>query len=149
MNTDTLKSLLDTCFTAKRIVETLPALPDGMKPRHIHVLDAIEEVSQKQGLCRVSDVSTRLNITMPSVTRLINELEQYGLVAKSADTADRRITLLSLTDSGLSCVRRHVHEFHAIWAEALSEVSDVQAQEAIFVIEKLRQTMPGLEEEKK
>lgn len=149
MNAKTLKKLLDTCFIAKRITETLPALPNGMKPRHIHVLDAIEEIYNTQGTCRVSDVSAKLDITTPSVTKLINELENYGLVQKLTDKTDKRVTLLSLTDAGLSCVERHVHKFHSDWADTLSDISDEQAKEAIDIIEKLRHTMPGIEEEKR
>lgn len=149
MKPKTLKKLLDTCFTAKRIIETLPKLPNGMKPRHIHVLDAIEEICNQHGMCRVSDVNTKLNITMPSVTKLINELENYGLVEKIADSTDKRVTLLSLTDAGHACVQRHVHEFHSDWATALYDISDEQAEEAINIIEKLRYTMPGIKEEKR
>ena len=65
MNVNNLKQLLDSCFLAKRIVETLPKLPHGMKPRHIHVLDAIDMIQATQKVCRVSDVSTVLDITMP------------------------------------------------------------------------------------
>ena len=59
MNTTSLKRLLDACFTAKHIIETMPALPKGMKPRHIHVLDSVDEVCREQGECRVGDVSGR------------------------------------------------------------------------------------------
>ncbi len=38
MDTMHLKKLLDACFTAKHVIETMPELPTGMKPRHIHVL---------------------------------------------------------------------------------------------------------------
>lgn len=146
MDRTNLKHLLDACFTAKRIVETLPQLPDGMKPRHIHVLDVIQEVSSQQGTCRVSDVSTRLNITMPSVTKLIQELEQYGLVTKYPDPGDKRVALLGLTESGLACFHQHVLQFHTDWSDALQDISNEQVQEVITIIEKLRLTMPGLEE---
>ncbi|MCI5509139.1 MAG: winged helix DNA-binding protein [Eubacterium sp.] len=146
MDRTNLKHLLDACFTAKRIVETLPKLPNGMKPRHIHVLDVIQEVSSQQGTCRVSDVSTRLNITMPSVTKLIQELERYELVKKYPDPGDKRVTFLALTESGIACFNEHVLNFHTAWSEALEDVSNEQAQEVIAVIEKLRLTMPGLEE---
>ncbi len=149
MNQKTLKKLLDTCFTAKHIVETLPELPNGMKPRHIHVLDAIEEIYNQQSICRVSDVSAKLNITMPSVTKLINELENYGLLEKITDRSDKRVTLLSLTDAGTACVQHHVHELHSAWANALDDISDKQAEEAINIIEKLWHTMPGIKEEKR
>ena len=146
MNRESLKHLIDACFTAKRIVETLPELPSGMKPRHIHVLDAVWEIQNKQGICRVSDVNTRLGITMPSVTKLVQELELLKLLQKQPDPADKRVTLLTLTEEGIACVKRHVWDFHTVWADALADVSDEQAQEATNVIEKLLLTMPGMEE---
>lgn len=142
MNTEVLKQLLDTCFVAKRIVETLPELPQHMKPRHIHVLDAIHETQMRQGTCRVSDVSTRLNTTMPSITKLVQELEHLGMIEKQADETDKRVTLLHLTDAGEACVKHHVVELHAKWAEAMGDISDEQVKEAINVIERLQAAMP-------
>lgn len=142
MNTTSLKHLLDACFLAKRIVETLPELPKNMKPRHIHVLDAIGEISAQQGMCRVSDVSGRLGITTPSVTKLIQELERMELLVKYPDEQDKRISLLSLTDAGRECVRHHVVEFHSEWAKELGDITDEQAEEAIAVLEQLWHTMP-------
>lgn len=142
MNTTSLKHLLDACFLARRIVETLPELPENMKPRHIHVLDAISEISGQQGMCRVSDVSTRLGITMPSVTRLIQELERMELLEKYPDEEDKRSSLLCLTDAGRECVRRHVVEFHSEWAKELEDVTDEQAEEVVGIMEELWRTMP-------
>lgn len=142
MNAEVLKHLLDSCFTAKRIVETLPELPEHMKPRHIHVLDAIHEVQLRQGVCRVSDVSARLNITMPSITKLIQELERLEMLEKQADEQDRRVTLLCLTDAGEACVKRHVLDFHTEWAEALSDISEEQVESVINIIDRLQATMP-------
>ena len=147
MNTTSLKRLLDTCFTAKRLVEKLPELPSAMKPRHIHVLDAVWEIQDRQGMCRVSDVAVRLGITMPSITKLIQELEKLELLEKKADKQDRRVILLELTDAGKQCVQRHVIDFHGEWAEALTDISDEQAEEAIRVIERLRLTMPRHEKQ--
>lgn len=148
MNTTSLKKLLDTCFIAKRIVETLPELPKGMKPRHIHVLDAIQEIQQMQGMCRVSDVSNKLDITMPSVTKLIQELEVLGMVQKQMAQDDKRVSLLLLTENGQACLKRHVTEFHSAWVEKLNDISDERVEEVIYVIEQLRQTMPGGKEGK-
>lgn len=143
MNTIHLKQLLDACFTAKNIVETLPQLPKGMKPRHIHVLDTISQVCQEQKECRVSDVSVRLNITMPSITKLIQELEALEMLKKYGDQEDKRVTLLKLTDTGEAHVKKYVLDFHKEWVKNLDEVSDDQAQEAIKVIKQLQNTMPG------
>lgn len=148
MNTTSLKQLLDTCFVAKRIVETLPELPKGIKPRHIHVLDAIQDIQKQQGMCRVSDVSARFNITMPSITKLVQELESLGMLEKTADQTDKRVTLLCLTNKGKACVKRHVLEFHNTWANALSDITDEQVKETIEIIKRLQHTMPGRKEGK-
>lgn len=148
MNADNLKQLLDSCFLAKRIVETLPELPHGMKPRHIHVLDAIGTIQATQASCRVSDVSTALNITMPSITKLIQELTARNLVEKYADEYDKRATVLRLTEQGQMCVKYHVTDFHKEWAEALDSLPDEKAREIAEIMEKLWQTMPRKKEEK-
>ena len=57
MTQEKLKQFLDACFDAKRLIEKLPDLPDGMKPRQVHVLDAVNEIQKKQGFCRVSDIT--------------------------------------------------------------------------------------------
>ncbi len=143
MNTTSLKHLLDACFTAKHIIETMPALPKGMKPRHIHVLDTVNEVCREQEECRVSDVSGRLNITMPSITKLIQELEALGMLEKYADRVDKRVNLLKLTDKGRQHVKKYVQDFHEDWIKNLEDIPDQQVEEAIKTIERLRDTMPG------
>lgn len=143
MKTESLKSLLDACFTAKHIVETLPELPKGMKPRHVHVLGAVSEVYEKQKECMVSDVSSLMNITMPSVTKLIQELEAMGMVEKYKDSQDKRVILLRLTEKGSACVKKYMTEFHKKWAENLGGISDEQAQQAVEMIRLLERTMPG------
>lgn len=148
MKAEALKRLLDVCYVAKRVVETLPELPKGMKPRHIHVLDAVYEVQHTRGMCRVSDVSARLNITTPSVTKLIQELELKQLLEKYTDESDKRVVLLRLTDDGRSCVQRYVTDLHREWAEAMGEFTDHQVNETIHMIERIFETMPGRKEGK-
>ena len=142
MNVTSLKNLLDACFLAKRIVETLPELPKHMKLRHIHVLNVIHEMHQQHGLCRVSDVSRELCVTMPSVTRLVQELEQLGMLRKQPDKEDGRITLLALTEVGAECVQRYVTQLQSAWAKTLDRVPDEQAASAIHTIEELWRTLP-------
>lgn len=142
MDTIHLKQLVDGCFLAKRIVETLPALPKGMKPRHIHVLDAVYETVNNQGMCRVSDVSARLNITTPSISKLIHELEDMQMLDKYTDAADKRVTLLSLTEEGMACVKKHVLDFQKEWTERIPEIDNEQAKETVRILTALLSSMP-------
>ena len=40
-----VRSLLDVCWKAKAITELMPALPKGMKPRYVHVIDAVWHIN--------------------------------------------------------------------------------------------------------
>ena len=100
MTQEKLKQFLDACFDAKRLIEKLPDLPDGMKPRQVHVLDAVNEIQKKQGFCRVSDISSYMNTTLPSITKLVQELEERNLLVKQADEKDKRVINLTLTEEG-------------------------------------------------
>jgi len=55
-----------------------------------------------------SEVGRRMNVTSSNVTRLIDGLEQDGLVQRSADHADRRVTFVELTDEGKDVAERIV-----------------------------------------
>lgn len=145
MDSKNLEQLLDACFVAKKITETLPQLPRGMKPRHIHVLHAVYELQEMEDGCRVSDVSRRLNITMPSITKLVRELAERGLLIKYCVAGDKRVTLLRLTDAGDACVNQYVIAFHREWAANMEGVSPEQVRQTIQIIAELRSTMPGLE----
>ncbi len=143
MDAENLKKLLDACFTAKHVIETMPELPKGMKPRHIHVLDQISMAWEERKECRVSDVSEGLNTTMPSITRLVQELETMGMLEKYPDGEDKRVTLLRLTPRGEDCVRKYVYDFQREWAEKLSFVPNARVRETIELIRCLDETMPG------
>lgn len=44
-----VRSLLDVCWKAKTITELMPALPKGMKPRYVHVIDAVWHINEPNG----------------------------------------------------------------------------------------------------
>lgn len=143
MNTTSLKQMLKACNLAKRILEHMPQLPPGMKPRHLHVLEAIYERETASLPCRVSDVSASLNVTTPSVTKLLQELEALELICKYQDADDKRVSLLRLLPEGVDVVRYHVLEVHQQWVDALDDVSEEQVQQAVWVLRRMAETMPG------
>lgn len=146
MDETSIRQLLDTCFTAKHVVETMKELPKGFKPRHIHVIEAIHELGTGQEEVRVSDVSRRLNITTPSVTKLIQELEERGALEKYQQSEDKRVMLVALTDFGKDLQKRYVAEYHREWSERMQDVTEEEVRTVIRVIARLEKTMPGGEE---
>lgn len=141
MDTNSLRNLLDICFVAKHVTETLPELPTGMKPRHIHVLDAVNRINNEGQLCRVSDVSRCLNITTPSVSKLIRELEEQNMLKKKQDETDGRVTYVYLTNAGHRCVNKHITVLHGQWAAAMPDVTNEEVEQTVRTITRLYETI--------
>lgn len=142
MNEDQIKILLDSCFIAKGITEKMKELPQGFKPRHIHIIDAISRLHETLDEVRVSDVSHQLQITTPSVTKLINELAEKGVVCKQEHDLDKRVTLVELTPLGKEYEQKYVHEYHQEWAQKLEDISEEEIQLVVSTLNKLAKAMP-------
>ena len=112
MELQLIKDFLDARHEVKRIDELMPTLPKGMTPRHMRIIDIIYQRSQRAEGVKVSDVSKTLQVTKPSITKLINELEQLGVVQKNPDAQDKRVIWLQLTDLGLSYHNFYVQQYH-------------------------------------
>ncbi|QIG45921.1 MarR family transcriptional regulator [Nocardioides anomalus] len=61
---------------------------------------AIRVITQHDGGVRASELAQQLRIAPRSATEVVDALEEKGLVARDPDPADRRATLVSLTDRG-------------------------------------------------
>ena len=139
MTQEKLKQFLDACFDAKRLIEKLPDLPDGMKPRQVHVLDAVNEIQKKQGFYGVSRTTVR-NV----ITKLVQELEERNLLVKQADEKDKRVINLTLTEEGKEFVELRVTHFHGEWASRLPDLDDAVVDEFVHAITRMQETMPGI-----
>ncbi|WP_240541816.1 MarR family winged helix-turn-helix transcriptional regulator [Bifidobacterium simiarum] len=138
-----VRVLLDACWKAKRITELMPDLPRGMKPRQVHVIDAIwhlnEPNGQDVGTARVGDVSAFLGVTTPSVTKLVNDMTALGLVTKHPGREDRRAVTLTLTERGLDIRRVYVQEYHEHLGRLLGGLTEDQCRTtAATIAETLR-----------
>jgi DNA-binding MarR family transcriptional regulator len=59
----------------------------------------------------------RVRYSQPGLSRLVQRLEQEGLVARRVDAADRRVTAVALTRAGQARFRRA----HEVYTAALEE----------------------------
>ena len=84
MEIATIKAVLDACYQAQRIRAMLPTLPDGVTPSYIHFFDLIETMEQKGMRVKVSDISDRLGIPRPGVTRTVKAVSYTHLHRRSA-----------------------------------------------------------------
>lgn len=115
MQEESVSKLLGACYEAKRIVELMPKLPQGMKPSHIHVIDVINQLQQRNGSVRVSDIGVALHVTNPGVTRLVNELVVLKAVEKTQSSEDKRVVTVRLTELGRTTSRSTSRSTTAKW----------------------------------
>lgn len=54
----------------------------------MHVIDAVRDLGQSNKTVKVSDISVYLNVTRPSITKLVNEPEKMDVVQKIPDEED-------------------------------------------------------------
>ncbi|WP_219467076.1 MarR family winged helix-turn-helix transcriptional regulator [Nonomuraea rhizosphaerae] len=77
-------------------------IPMGVSPGQARALRALAEADRPLRMVQLADA---LRIVPRSVTPVIDALEEAGLVRREVDPANRRSTLLVLTDAG-----REMHE---------------------------------------
>lgn len=73
--------------------------PYGITATQYNVLRILRG-SGPEGLCR-NDIIVRMITPMPDVTRLIDRLEEAGLVTRTRDAGDRRLVTTRVTEKGL------------------------------------------------
>ncbi len=88
----------------------------SLSMNEVHVIEAIHEDREKT----MTSVSTRLMITLGTLTTSINKLEKKGFVRRKRDVIDRRIIRLSLTEMGEIINKIH-EDFHSHLVDKILE----------------------------
>lgn len=80
------------------------------------------QLMQKDAQCQ-QELATLTNKDMPSMTRLVDNLEKYGFVQRLPDPADRRMKRIHLTRDGKCLQKDLVKMAHKTMEEASSGIS--------------------------
>jgi DNA-binding MarR family transcriptional regulator len=76
----------------------------GVTPTQYNALRILRGAGE-EGLCR-NEVRDRLVARVPDVTRLLDRLEEMGLIARERDASDRRLVTTRITREGLKLLAR-------------------------------------------
>ncbi len=82
----------------------VPALGRQLEMAKIFACDAVAELSETAASVSVKDVAASLDLEHSTVSRLLGEIEDEGLLVRGVDPADRRRTTVALTDLGRAVV---------------------------------------------
>jgi len=66
-------------------------VPSPLSPRHVAALEQI-----RAGPLTVGELASRLDLTLPTVSGVLAELDRAGLVERRPDPADRRRTIVQI-----------------------------------------------------
>jgi DNA-binding MarR family transcriptional regulator len=91
----------------------------GLTSSQLSALFAIEA----SGPLRLADLSSIERVSAPTITRIVDRLEEAGLVSRQPDPHDRRGTLVSITGKARSELRRVRTERTALLQRQLAELS--------------------------
>lgn len=141
MKSEKAKEMLDSCYMAKRILDMLPKLPEGVLPSYVRYLETIIELEEKNQKVKVSDVSEVLNLPRPGVTRTINAMEEKGYLKKETAQHDGRVTYVTVTKEGKMIFEKYNKDYFQKLALCLNHVSNDEADCMIQTIEKFYEVM--------
>lgn len=141
MKSEKVKEMLDSCYMAKRILDMLPKLPEGVLPSYVRYLETIIELEEKNQKVKVSDVSEVLNLPRPGVTRTINAMEEKGYLKKETAKYDGRVTYVTVTKEGKMIFEKYNKDYFQKLALCLNHVSNDEADCMIQTIEKFYEVM--------
>lgn len=73
---------------------------NGLTPRRYELLVMIEGAADDSRTATISQLATRLHLAQHTVTELVARAEAAGLLQRTTDPVDRRISHITLTNEG-------------------------------------------------
>lgn len=99
------------------------------------VLRMVQEMGPV-GQARIAEATC---LMMPSLTRILKALENDGLLTRANDAADRRTTLVSISDAGAALIDEHAFESRQITQRFTDEFGEERLETLLDLLEDLRQ----------
>lgn len=117
------------------VAETLR--PHGVTPTQYNALRILRGAGPA-GLCR-NDVGARMVAMVPDATRLLDRLEQMGLVTRERSSADRRLVLTRITAAGLALLAALDQPMQQLHVRRLGPLGPDRLRALIQTLEDARQ----------
>jgi DNA-binding MarR family transcriptional regulator len=132
-----------------RLMQLFPRVARGMRrwqdraapetsaplgPRHVAALEQL-----RGGPLYVGELASRLGLTMPTVSGVLADLDRAGLVARHADPADRRRTIVQFAPGQLDLIGQWLDGAASPLARVLDQLSPDE-QEAFLKAMSLLET---------
>ena len=131
-------NLVRTCASLQDAFEQL-FKPYGISNTQYNVLRILRG-AESGGLCR-NELRDRLLTRMPDVTRLLDRMEEVGLVERERDTTDRRQVSTRLTKQGCRLVDELDEIVQAEHQRTLGHLSKTQLSSLVELLSLAREKL--------
>jgi DNA-binding MarR family transcriptional regulator len=107
---------LGRVLASRRLAASLHGSVGRLTPSKLRALDVLADA----GSIRTSDLARRIGVDETTATRLVDRLEQLGLVERGRSDTDRRVTLVSLAATGRETVAEIAEQRRRFFADVLT-----------------------------
>ncbi len=109
----------DAALTVIRLFRAMERVDAGLTPQQYRMLKLIGAGGE-----RSARLAEKLAVAKPTLTSTADGLVAAGLLSREADTADRRVVRLRLTEAGLAAVQRADDQYAEWLTKILTEAGD-------------------------
>lgn len=109
----------------------------GVTASQGYILLAIPEMES----ISMNDLSVKMRLANSTMTRMVDQLVQKGMVNRAADSQDRRIVLIRLTQRGQAVRTGLKHTLQDFFSQVLCDLSEEQRGEILHSLETLNQSI--------
>ena len=108
----------------------------GVNRTEYYVLDVLKE---NDGILRLSEIKDLLQVARPTITLVMNSLEDKGLIERKLYISDRRSLQIKLKRKGLNYIERIIQDRQEIAHKLMSSINIEAAKAMNDNLELLRQ----------
>lgn len=110
----------------------------GVKNSEARTLLCIKDLSTvKNQAVTVSEISKKMNVTSPTITQIINHLNDNGYVKRSIDSKDKRYVDISLTEKGEKIVSKTTEYLNVLFSGLIDKLGMEQYSKLIVLLDQV------------
>ncbi|MEK6718126.1 MAG: MarR family transcriptional regulator, partial [candidate division NC10 bacterium] len=111
--------------------------PVGLSPTQYNVLRILRGAGPEGLACR--EIGERMITKDPDVTRLLDRLEERGLVTRTRDRADRRVITTRITEKGLRILKDLDKPIEEVHVKQLGHLGEQRLRSMVDLLESARE----------
>ncbi|NLM53014.1 MAG: MarR family transcriptional regulator [Firmicutes bacterium] len=115
--------------------------------RHIWLSKKDFTSYNQEGYIKAADLSEILELSRPSITRILNSLECRGYIVRNIDKKDRRSININLTETGIEALEKANRKILQIADRLVAELGEADTDKLIELIKRLTEIYKRILEE--